>query len=152
MMMMMVITPLCNNKKRRHVENESRRFLNRLVWVRGIVWEKCEFHGCFLLMPKRAKKQRKRKSPYGSVMLTRYLSNSLALAEARLILAKLIWNFDFELDGDHESWVDDARFYVRSASTIYTSVCYMYELIILTSHQVLWELQPLKLRITPVVR
>lgn len=104
-------------------------------------------------MPKRAKKQKKKKkSPHDSVMLTRYLSDSLALAEARLILAKLIWNFDFELDGDHESWVDDARFYVRSASTTYTSVCYMYELIILTSHQVLWELQPLKLRITPVVR
>lgn len=84
-------------------------------------------------------------------MLTRYFSDSLALAEARLILAKLIWNFDFELDGDHESWVDNARFYVSSIST-YTSVCYMYELIILTSHQVLWELQPLKLRITPVVR
>ncbi|KAM3421658.1 hypothetical protein BST61_g2043 [Cercospora zeina] len=50
----------------------------------------------------------------------------LALAEARLILAKLIWHFDFELDGDHATWVDDARFYV------------------------LWELQPLKLRITPV--
>lgn len=26
MTMMMVITPLCNNKKRRHVENESRMF------------------------------------------------------------------------------------------------------------------------------
>lgn len=102
-------------------------------------------------MLKRAKSE-KRKKVLTVVMLTRYLSNSLALAEARLILAKLIWNFDFELDGDHESWVDDARFYVRSASTTYTSVCYMYELIILTSHQVLWELQPLKLRITPVVR
>lgn len=110
---------------------------------------------CLLVLAdaeKSKKAKSKKKSPYGSVMLTRYFSDSLALAEARLILAKLIWNFDFELDGDHESWVDDARFYVRSASTIYTSVCYMYELIILTSHQVLWELQPLKLRITPVVR
>ncbi|KAI5360555.1 Putative cytochrome P450 [Septoria linicola] len=50
----------------------------------------------------------------------------LALAEARLILAKLIWHFDFELDGDHATWVEDARFYV------------------------LWELQPLKLHVTPV--
>jgi len=103
-------------------------------------------------MLKRAKSKKKRKKVLTVVMLTRYFSDSLALAEARLILAKLIWNFDFELDGDHESWVDDARFYVRSASITYTSVCYMYGLIILTSHQVLWELQPLKLRITPVVR
>lgn len=106
----------------------------------------------FLADAKKSEKREKKESPYDSVMLTRYLSDSLALAEARLILAKLIWNFDFELDGDHESWVDDARFYVRSISTTYTSLCYMYELIILTSHQVLWELQPLKLRITPVVR
>lgn len=57
MMMMMGI-----QIRRRRVENESRIFLNRLVWVRGIVWGKCEFHGCFLLMPKRAKKQEKKKS------------------------------------------------------------------------------------------
>lgn len=107
---------------------------------------------CLLFLADAKKSKKTRKEKVLTVMLTRYLSNSLALAEARLILAKLIWNFDFELDGDHESWVDDARFYVRSASTTYTSVCYMYELIILTSHQVLWELQPLKLRITPVVR
>lgn len=109
---------------------------------------------CLLVLvdAKKSEKREKKKSPHDSVMLTRYLSNSLALAEARLILAKLIWNFDFKLDGDHDSWVDDARFYVRSISTTCTSVCYMYELVILTSHQVLWELQPLKLRITPVVR
>lgn len=58
-------------------------------------------------------------------MLTRYFSDSLALAEARLILAKLIWNFDFELDGDHDSWVDDARFYVSSIST-YTAVLHVW--------------------------
>lgn len=28
--------------RRRRVENASRKFLNRLVWVRGIVWGKCE--------------------------------------------------------------------------------------------------------------
>lgn len=28
--------------RRRRVENELRIFLNRLVWVRGIVWGKCE--------------------------------------------------------------------------------------------------------------
>jgi len=50
----------------------------------------------------------------------------LALAEARLVMAKLIWHFDMELDGDHSTWVDDARFYV------------------------LWELQPLKVRLTSV--
>lgn len=58
-------------------------------------------------------------------MLTRYLSDSLALAEARLILAKLIWNFDFELDGDHESWVDDARFYVRFIYYLHSCVTCM---------------------------
>lgn len=113
-------------RRRRRVGNESRIFLNRLVWVRGIVWGKCELLVVSCCDAEKSKKQKKKKkSPHGSVMLTRYLSDSLALAEARLILAKLIWNFDFELDGDHESWVDDARFYVRSASTTYTSVCYM---------------------------
>lgn len=80
------------------------------------MWGRCELF---------AKKQKKRKKVLTVVMLTRYFSDSLALAEARLILAKLIWNFDFELDGDHESWVDDARFYVRSASTTYTSVSHV---------------------------
>ena len=36
----------------------------------------------------------------------------MALAEARLVTAKLLWHFDMELDGDHANWVDDARFYV----------------------------------------
>jgi hypothetical protein len=36
----------------------------------------------------------------------------MALLEARLVIAKLLWHFDMELDGDHETWVDDARFYV----------------------------------------
>ncbi|KXT05512.1 hypothetical protein AC578_3736 [Pseudocercospora eumusae] len=50
----------------------------------------------------------------------------LALAEARLVTAKLLWHFDMELDGDHATWVDDARFYI------------------------LWQLKPLKLKLTPV--
>jgi hypothetical protein len=32
-------------------------------------------------------------------------SHSLALAEARLVTAKLLWHFDLELDGPHENWV-----------------------------------------------
>jgi hypothetical protein len=36
----------------------------------------------------------------------------MALLEARLVIAKLLWHFDMELDGEHETWVDDARFYV----------------------------------------
>ena len=36
----------------------------------------------------------------------------MALTEARLLTAKLLWNFDIELDGPHEMWVEDARFYV----------------------------------------
>jgi hypothetical protein len=39
-------------------------------------------------------------------------SRSLALAEARLVTAKLLWHFDMELNGDHSNWVQDARFYV----------------------------------------
>ena len=41
----------------------------------------------------------------------------MALAEARLVTAKLLWHFDIELDGEHSTWVEDARFYV-SASLI----------------------------------
>ncbi len=52
----------------------------------------------------------------------------LALAEARLVIAKLLWNFDLELDGLHDTWVQDARFYI------------------------LWQLQPLKIKLTPVER
>lgn len=36
----------------------------------------------------------------------------MALLEARLVIAKLLWHFDMELDGEHASWVEDARFYV----------------------------------------
>lgn len=38
----------------------------------------------------------------------------LALAEAKLVIAKLMWNFDIELDGPHDTWVEDARFYVST--------------------------------------
>lgn len=44
--------------------------------------------------------------------LMKVCMHRLAIAEARLIAAKLVWHFDFELDGPHETWVDDARFYV----------------------------------------
>jgi hypothetical protein len=46
--------------------------------------------------------------------------NRLALAEARLVIAKLLWRFDIELEGDHSTWVQDARFYVsiRSACAL----------------------------------
>lgn len=54
--------------------------------------------------------------------------NRIALTEARLVLCKLLWNFDLQLEGNHDNWVDDARFYI------------------------LWELQPLKVRLTPVKR
>ncbi|KAF2164936.1 hypothetical protein M409DRAFT_24837 [Zasmidium cellare ATCC 36951] len=50
----------------------------------------------------------------------------LALAEARLVTAKLVWHFDLELDGEQPNWVEDARFYV------------------------LWQLEPLKVKLTSV--
>jgi cytochrome P450 len=37
----------------------------------------------------------------------------LALAEARLVTAKLLWHFDIELDGPHDTWVEDARYVSR---------------------------------------
>ena len=43
------------------------------------------------------------------------LGKLLALAEAKLVVAKLLWHFDMELDGPHERWVEDARFYVSLA-------------------------------------
>ena len=39
----------------------------------------------------------------------------LALAVARLVTAKL--HFDMELDGDHSTWVDNARFFASTPST-----------------------------------
>ncbi|EME41126.1 hypothetical protein DOTSEDRAFT_82343 [Dothistroma septosporum NZE10] len=39
------------------------------------------------------------------------IGKQLALTEARLVTAKLIWHFDMELDGLHQSWVQDARYY-----------------------------------------
>jgi hypothetical protein len=38
----------------------------------------------------------------------------LAIAEARLVIAKLLWKFDIELDGPQEDWVKGARFYVSA--------------------------------------
>ena len=52
----------------------------------------------------------------------------LALAEARLVTAKLLWHFDVELVGEHDGWVEGARFYI------------------------LWELMPLRVKLTPVQR
>jgi cytochrome P450 len=40
------------------------------------------------------------------------IGKPLALTEARLVMAKLLWHFDIELDGPHDTWVQDARFYV----------------------------------------
>ncbi|KIW69909.1 hypothetical protein PV04_02226 [Phialophora macrospora] len=56
------------------------------------------------------------------------IGKQVALTEARLVIAKLVWHFDMALDGDHSTWVQDARFYV------------------------LWELQPLNVKLTPVKR
>ena len=43
--------------------------------------------------------------------------NRLAVAEARLVTAKLLWKFDVELDGPQDGWVDGARFYVSLPSS-----------------------------------
>jgi cytochrome P450 len=48
----------------------------------------------------------------------------LALAEAKLVTAKLMWNFDMELDGPHDTWVEDARFYVSSRLILFSAYLY----------------------------
>ena len=52
--------------------------------------------------------------------------NSLAYAEMRVILARMIWNFDMELMPDSLNWTDQG---------VYT----------------LWEKGPLRVKLTPVV-
>ena len=43
----------------------------------------------------------------------------MALTEARLVVSKLLWHFELQLDGPHESWVDDARFYVSDGTRMW---------------------------------
>jgi hypothetical protein len=37
---------------------------------------------------------------------------SLAYAEMRLIMAKLVWNFDFELDPRSQDWIEQNKVYL----------------------------------------
>ena len=64
--------------------------------------------------------------------------------------AKLLWHFDIELDGDHETWVEDARFYVSTLAYMYRplqpSTLHMIQTF-LTEAQILWQLQPLKINL-----
>ena len=54
--------------------------------------------------------------------------NSLAQAEMRLILARLLWNFDLELEERSQRWMDEMKMYI------------------------VWEKQPLFVKLAPVVR
>jgi cytochrome P450 len=56
------------------------------------------------------------------------MKGSLAYAEMRLILARLLWNFDIELDERSRRWIDEMKMLV------------------------LWEKQPLFVKLSPVVR
>lgn len=76
----------------------------------------------------------------------------LAVAEARLVIAKLLWNFDVELDGPHDDWVEDARFYVSSLRSIQSWLLPWFWTCELTRLQILWELQPLMVKLTPAIR
>lgn len=38
--------------------------------------------------------------------------SSLAYAEMRLTLTKLLWNFDFELDDDSDRWMQEQKVYL----------------------------------------
>lgn len=53
---------------------------------------------------------------------------SLAYSEMRMILARVLWNFDLELQPESENWVTDNRTYT------------------------LWEKGDLKVKLIPVVR
>ena len=54
-----------------------------------------------------------------------YFACSLAYAETRLILARMIWNFDLMLDNDSKTWIDDNEVYM------------------------IWEKMPLNVYLTP---
>ncbi|RYP36843.1 hypothetical protein DL767_003233 [Monosporascus sp. MG133] len=56
------------------------------------------------------------------------IGKNLAYAEMRLILAKIVWNFDMVLEEDSRDWLKDQR-------------CYL-----------LWHKPPLNVRLTPVAR
>lgn len=38
-------------------------------------------------------------------------ARSLAYGEMRLILARIVWNFDLRLDAAHKNWVEDNKCY-----------------------------------------
>ena len=40
------------------------------------------------------------------------LGKNLAYAEMRLLLAKMLWHFDFELANPNDSWMNDLKMYV----------------------------------------
>ena len=81
-----------------------------------------------------------------SVMLTII---RLAHTESRLILAKLLWHFDLELDGLHDGWVEASRFFVSASPVLnLLEICEGYSY----SMQVVWELKPLIVRVTPATR
>lgn len=56
------------------------------------------------------------------------LGTNLAYAEMRLILARLIWNFDIELCGESDNWVEGIKVFM------------------------IYQRPPLKVKLTPVVR
>jgi len=61
------------------------------------------------------------------VIYYRLIFDSLAYAEARVILARLIWNFDFELDERSKNWSQQKML-------------------------IFWEKPPLFVRLIPVTR
>lgn len=40
------------------------------------------------------------------------MARSLAYAEIRLVLAKLVWNFDMKLDDASKKWMQDSEVYL----------------------------------------
>lgn len=69
------------------------------------------------------RKKEKKKKSFADLMKT-----SLAFAEARLILARVLYNFDIELDRSSQRWLADQKSYA------------------------MWDKPQLNLKLTPVVK
>jgi cytochrome P450 len=62
------------------------------------------------------------------VVLPKLTFSSLAYAEMRLLLAKMLWHFDFELEQPEEDWYGSLKVFM------------------------VWERGNLRVRLTPIVR
>lgn len=55
-------------------------------------------------------------------MLTESLVNSLAYAEMRVILTRLLWRFDLELLPESRNWMDQRVFFLWDKPTLMVKI------------------------------